>query len=147
MEFGELTQADIDAVKGNSISRGILSKQPQEIDFSYALRHEGKVLVIGGIRLINTTTAWCWVDLTHHAGERIITVYRAIKEWMEILCRDKGIKRLQCYVEIDFEEAMRLVKHLGLRYEFTMPYFVGKKPAYMFVRFFGVSDDICDKQE
>lgn len=137
MEFGELTQTDIDAVKDNSISRGILSKQPQEIDFSYALRHEGKVLVIGGFRLINTATAWGWLDLTHHAGEHIIKVYRAIKEWTEIFCRDKGIKRLQCYVEIDFEEAKRTVEHLGFRYESTMANFVDNKPAYMFVRFFG----------
>lgn len=134
MEFGELTQADIDVVKDDSISRGILSKQPQEIDFSYALRHEGKVLGIGGIRLINTTTAWCWVDLTYYAKEHIITVYRTTKEWIEILCRDKGIKRLQCYVEIDFEEAERTVEHLGFRYESTMPNFVDKKPAWMFVK-------------
>lgn len=146
MEFGELTQADIDAVKDNSISRGILSKQPQEIDFSYALRHEGKVLGIGGIRLINLTSCWLWVDMSKYAREHIKTCYRVISEWFEILMKDKGIIRAQCYIEADFEEAIRLVRHLGLHYEFTMPNFVGKKPACMFVRFFfGVSDDICDK--
>ncbi|KKL27675.1 hypothetical protein LCGC14_2382790 [marine sediment metagenome] len=136
MEFRELKQEDIDAVKDNSVSRGILSKQPEVIDFGYTLEHEGKILGIGGIRLINTTTAWAWVDLTHYAGERIITVYRVIKEWMEILAKDKGIKRLQAYIETDFEEAIRLVKHLGFHYEYTMSKFVGNKPACMFVRFF-----------
>ena len=136
MEFGELTQTDIDVVKNNSISRGVLSKQPQEIEFNYALRHEGKVLGIGGVRLINMTTAWAWVDLTHYAGERIITVYRVIKEWMKILAKDKGIKRMQAYVEADFEEAIRMVEHLGFRRESIMSRFVNEKPAYMFVRYF-----------
>lgn len=136
MEFRELKQEDIDAVKDDSISRGILSKQPEIIDFGYTLEHEGKVLGIGGIRFINMTTAWAWVDLTHYAGEHIITVYRVIKEWMELLAKDKGIKRLQAYIETDFEEAIRLVKHLGFHYEYTMPNFVGNKPTRMFVRFF-----------
>lgn len=136
MKFRELKQEDIDAVKGNSISRGILSKQPEVIDFSYTLEHNGKVLGIGGIRLINLTTCWLWVDMSKYAKEHIKTCYRVISEWLEILMKDKGIIRAQCYIEEDFEEAMRLVKHLGLHYEFTMPNFVGNKPACMFVRFF-----------
>ena len=134
MEFGELTQVDIDAVKDNSISRGILSKQPQKIDFSYALRHRGKVLGIGGIRLINETTCWCWLDLSKDAKEHIIAVYRVVREWFEILMKDKGIVRAQCYIEANFEEAIRLAKHLGFRYESTMSNFIGKKPAFMFVK-------------
>lgn len=136
MEFRELTQADIDVVKNNSISRGILHKQPEIIDYSYCLKHEGKVLGIGGIRFINQTTAWGWVDISKDAESRIITSYRAIKEWMEVLCRDKGIKRLQCYVEMDFPEAIRMVEHLGFEQESIMPRFVGEKSAYLCVKHF-----------
>lgn len=136
MEFRALKQEDIDAVKDDSISRGILSKQPETIDFNYTLEHEGKVLGIGGIRLINMTTAWAWVDLTHYASEHIITVYRVIREWMEILAKDKGIKRLQCYVEVDFPKSKRMVEHLGFRSKYTMPKFVGNKSAYLYVRYF-----------
>lgn len=137
MNFRELKQEDIEAVKDDSISRGILSKQPEVIDFSYALEHEGKILGIGGIRLINLTTAWCWLDFTHYAGEHIITVYRVIKEWTEILVKDKGIKRLQAYIEMDFPEAIRIVEHLGFYRESTMPKFVGNKSAYLYVKYFG----------
>lgn len=137
MEFRELKQEDINAVKDDSISRGILSKQPEVIDFSYALEHEGKILGIGGIRLINLTTAWCWLDLTHYAGKHITTVYRVIKEWTDILVKDKGIKRLQAYIETDFPEAIRIVEHLGFHLESTMPNFVDGKPAYLFVKYTG----------
>lgn len=141
MEFGELTQADIDAVKDNSISRGILHKQPETIDYNYALRHEGKVLAIGGIRLINETTAWGWLDVSKDAESHIITVYRVIKEWMEILVEQKSIKRLQAYVECDFPKAKRTIEHLGFVLESIMPRFVGEKSAYLYVRHFGFEGD------
>jgi RimJ/RimL family protein N-acetyltransferase len=141
MEFSSLTQADIDAMKDRSISRGILSKQPQEIDFSYVLRHEGKVLAIGGIRLINATTAWGWLDISKDAENHIIVVYRSIKEWTEILVEQKGIKRLQAYCECDFPQAIRTLEHLGFHQECIMPRFVGEKSAYLYVRHFGFDGD------
>ncbi len=135
MNFRELKQSDIDFVADHSVSRGILSKQPEIIDFSYTLEHEGEILGIGGIRLINETTAWGWLDLTTYAGNHITTVYRVIKEWMEIICKEKGIKRLQAYIEMDFPEAVRTVKHLGFEQESIMKNFVGNKDAYMYVKF------------
>ncbi len=137
MNFRELKQEDIEAVENDSISRGILSKQPEVIDFGYTLEHEGKILGIGGIRLINLTTCWCWLDLTHYLSEHIITAYRVISEWMIILAKDKGIKRMQCYIEVDFPESVRMVKHLGFHQEHIMPKFVGEKSAYLYVKYFG----------
>jgi len=136
MIFQKLTQDDIEQIKNNSISRGILSKQPGVIEFSYALRHEGKVLGIGGIILINTTTAWGWVDLTVEATEHIITVYRVIRDWTKVLCKTHGIKRLQCYIESDFPEAIRMAEHLGFLHESTMARFVDEKSAYLYVKYF-----------
>ncbi len=135
MDFRELKQSDIDFVADHSVSRGILSKQPEIIDFSYALEHEGEILGIGGIRLINETTCWLWLDLTTYAGSHITTVYRVIKEWLAILMKDKGIIRAQAYIECNFPQAIRMVEHLGLHRESIMENFVGDKPAYLFVKF------------
>jgi len=134
MIFREMTQEDIDFVKDHSASRGIFNKMPQQIEFCYALEHEDKILAIGGITLINLTTAWCWLDMTCYAGNHIIVVYRVVKEWLNKLAEDKKLKRLQCYVEPDFPEAIRMVKHLGFKYEYPMPSFIGDKPALMFAR-------------
>ena len=105
-------------------------------EYSYSLEHEGKLLASGGFRLINLTTAWCWLDQTHHAGSHIQTMYRVIKEWIDIFVKDKGIKRLQAYIMQDFPEAIRLVEHLGFRRESVMQNFIDDKPAYMYVKFY-----------
>jgi len=136
MKFRETTQEDIDFVADHSVSRGIAKRQPECIDYCYTLEHEGKPLGIGGFRLINLTTAWCWVDITDLAGSHITVGYRTIREWIDIFAKEHGIKRLQAYVECDFTEAIRMVKHLGFEYESTMPCFVGDKSAEMFVRIF-----------
>lgn len=136
MKFRETIQEDIDFVANHSISRGIAKHQPEYIDYCYTLEHEGKPLGIGGFRLINETTAWCWVDMTDLAGSHITTCYRVIKEWIDKFVKEHKIKRLQAYVEMDFTEAIRIVKHLGFEWESDMKKFVGNKDAFMYVRIF-----------
>jgi RimJ/RimL family protein N-acetyltransferase len=137
MIFRKMTQEDIKKVAGNSMSRGILHKQPAAIEFDYCLEHEGKILAVGGFRLINETTAWAWLDMTNHAKDHLIGVYRVTKEWMRTLTEELGVKRLQAYVEADFVEGIRLIQHLGFHFEYTMHNFVGNKPACMYVKFYG----------
>lgn len=134
MNFRETTQADLDFVADNSISRGIAKRQPECIDYCYTLEHEDKVLIIGGFRLINPTTAWCWTDWTHLSKDHIVVTYRVTKEWIDIFAKEHNLRRLQCYVETDFEEALRMVGHLGFEWESTMKNFIGDKDAYMFTR-------------
>ncbi len=134
MEFRETTQEDLDFVANHSVSRGILKRQPECIDYCYTLEHEGKPLGIGGFRLINETTAWAWVDITDCAGGHIIPAYRVLKDWIDIFVKEHGIKRLQAYIEMDFPEAIRMVQHLGFEKESIMRSFVGDKDASMYVR-------------
>lgn len=136
MNFRETTQEDIDFVADNSVSGGIVKQQPGKIEYCYTLEHEGRPLGIGGFRLINLTTAWAWVDLTHLSGSHIIQCYRVIKEWIEIFVEEHKLKRLQAYVKVDFPEAIRMVEHLGFEWESTMPNFVGNTPAYMYVKYY-----------
>ena len=136
MEFRETTQEDLDFVANHSVSRGILKRQPECIDYCFTLEHKGKPLGIGGFRFINITTAWCWLDMTDLAGEYIIVAYRVIKEWMEIFVKEHKIKRLQAYIELDFPEAIRMAQHLGFEKESIMRNFVGDKDVSMYTRVF-----------
>ena len=136
MIFREMTQQDVRFMKDNSVSRGILKRQPEQMEFTYALEHEGNLLGIGGIRLINLTTAWCWVDMTSIAGEHIIIVYRVIKEWMEKLVEEKELKRLQAYIELDFPEAIRMAQHLGFEKESILEGFLPSGDAFLYRRLF-----------
>ena len=88
----------------------------------------------GGFRLINMTTAWTWLDLTHDAGSHIRSVYRVISEWIDIFVKDKGIKRLQAYIDPDFPEAIRTIQHLGFERESNMELFYGDRDAYLYKR-------------
>jgi RimJ/RimL family protein N-acetyltransferase len=141
MNFRKTTQEDIDFVANHSVSRGISKYQPECIDYYFTLEHEGKPLGIGGFRLINLTTAWCFVDMTDLAHNHIRDCYRVIKEWIDIFVKEHGIKRLQAYVEVSFPEAIRMVTHLGFHKESTMQNFVNNEPAYLYVRFFDGESD------
>ena len=135
MNFREAIQSDLDYLADHSVSRGIQSKQPSAIEYLYTLEHEGVPLGVGGFRLINLTTAWCWVNLSDKMKHgHVIPTYRVIKEWIEMFTKEHGIKRLQAYVEVDFPEAIRMVEHLGFEQESIMKNFVGDKDAAMFVR-------------
>lgn len=148
MNLRDTTKQDVEFVKEHSVSRGVLGKQPERIDYCYTLEDEGKILGIGGISLITPTTCWCWFDATEYVKEHWKTAYRVISEYLEILMKEKGIIRAQAYVGSDFPAAVRTVVHLGFHRESLMPNFVGKKPAYLYVRFFdGISDDKRNKQE
>lgn len=136
MEFREMTKSDVEFVAKHSISRGVFGKMFRQTDFSWSLEHEGKILATGGIQLINPVAAWGWIDLTEYAQVRIFTVYRVIKEWMEKFCEDNKIKRLQAYIETDFPQAKRTVKHLGFEFESVMKNFMGDKDAHMYKRIF-----------
>ena len=118
----------------HSVSRGIAKYQPECIDYCFTLEHEGKPLGIGGFRLINKTTAWCWVDLTDLAEKHITTCYRVIREWIDKFVEEHQLKRLQAYIECDFPEAIRMVQHLGFEEESRMENFVDDKPAYLYAR-------------
>jgi hypothetical protein len=137
MKFRQMTDTDVAFVAEHSVSRGILGKQPEKIDWDYCLEHEGKVLAVGGIHLVNMTTAWGWIELTSFSKEHTVTVYRVIKEWMEICCKNHGIKRLMAYVDCEYPEGVRTVEHLGFHQESIMPMFIDDKSAYLFIKFYG----------
>ena len=115
MIFRESTKEDFDFVADHSVSRGKV--HPDCIDYIYTLEHEGIPLGIGGFKLMNYDTAWCWVDLTDASGCHIRSVYRVVKEWIDEFMEEKHLTRLQATVECDFEEAIRMVQHLGFKKE------------------------------
>lgn len=134
MEFRLATQEDLDYVAENTVSRGMLKYAPEQTDHIYTIEHEGLPLAVGGFRLINLTTAWCWIDMTPISHEYIKTFYRITSEWIDSFAKEHNLSRLQAYVECDFTEAIRLVQHLGFTKESIMEKFMGEKDAFMYKR-------------
>lgn len=129
-----MTTEDYEYLKDHSISKGIFKNTPEIIDYNFSLEHEGLLLGSGGFRLINHTTAWCWLDMTDHASDHIQTIYRTLKEWIDIFVKDKKIKRLQAYIDPDFPEAINMVQHLGFERESNLEKFYGDRDAYLYKR-------------
>ena len=136
MEFRDTTQEDLDYMADNSMSRGVQKSCPDQISFMYTLADNGIPLGIGGFQLINQHTAWCWVDISPVGHDNVRQSYRTIKEGIENFAKEYNLRRLQAYVECDFDKAIRMVEHLGFERESTMTNFVGDKDAYMYKRIF-----------
>jgi RimJ/RimL family protein N-acetyltransferase len=135
MKFREATKEDFDFVADHSVSRGKV--HPDHIDYVYTLEHNGQPLCIGGFKMLNYDTAWCWVDITDVAGNHTIAMYRVIRDWIDSFIAEHDLTRVQATVECDFTEAIRMVKHLGFHKESIMKKYVNNRDAFMYVRMRG----------
>jgi hypothetical protein len=134
-----MQQSDLDFVAEHGIHKGVLKNQPDCIDYSYCLEHEGKVLVIGGMKLINSTCAIGWIALTVWAGDHIIEVFRCVKTWLSDMAQTIGLTCVMAFVEAGFEEGERTVEHLGFTLKCRIPNYKGEIPADLYIKTFEVS--------
>ncbi len=135
MQLRFTTVTDIEFAAAHSVSRTIFNDLPGQRTWTYTLDDDGRVLGVGGVELITPNAAWAWIDMTDEVTHRDwYSVYRIINEWMEKICKDLGITRLQSYVECDFEIAIRFIEHMGFERESVMKNFVGDRDAFMYVK-------------
>jgi len=137
MDIRLATDDDLKAMADDSISRGCLGQIPDTTDFAYAIEDDGALLAVGGVQLMNPTTAWAWIDLAAQAPDKMVGLFRLIRDHLDSLMREKGLTRLMAAVLVDFPEAVRLVEHLGFVRESRMARWLGDKAAFMYVRLGG----------
>jgi len=133
MLFRTATAGDIAYCTAHSMSRAP-KEYPQSVDRVFALEHDGVVLGVGGVKLLNEYSAWCWINWSTAARENVYTVYRVTKEWLDELVKQHRLVRLMAAVDPTFEEAVRTVEHLGFVKESVMFRFFGDRDAWMYVR-------------
>ena len=134
MEFRKAEESDLAFMAEHTISRGCFKEQPAMMDYVYALEHDGNLLAIGGVKIVNPWTAWAWLDLSEHAPGHYVLLFRLIREWLDAFMEENGIMRIMAGVETDFLKGIEMVEHLGFRRESIMEHFCGKKDAYCYVR-------------
>jgi len=135
MKIRDLTTDDLNFMAEHSVSRG-LKEYPATVDLSFALEDDGQLIGTGGLKLLNKTSAWCWMDWTAEAKGTPYTVFRIVDEYLEKLAKDLGLRCVMAAVRIDFPEAIRTVEHLGFQREGTMVRFYGDSDADFYVRTF-----------
>lgn len=124
---------DLAIVAESSISRGV-KEHTASVDIVYALEHDGHVIAVGGLKLLNPTVAWAWIDFTAEVREHVKDVYRATTEWLDTMMTTHGLKRVMASVDPDFTQAIRLVEHMGFELESVMLRFFGDRPGLLYVR-------------
>ena len=134
MLIRDATPEDSDSVSERSVSRNCVGAIPKTIDLSYAIDHKGVTLAVGGIKLLNATTAWCWMDWSEECLRETALVYRTVRDWLEALIEDMDLVRVQAAVRTDFDRAIRTVEHLGFERESIMRNFFGEKDAYLYAK-------------
>lgn len=138
MEFRQSTQSDFDFVTEHSLYKSGEKDVPSQVRYAYTLDHGDYILGIGGFEMITDTTAWAWLELTEYVGSHLIPTFRVVAEYIDIFCKNHKIRRLQAWVDKDFPEGIRTVRHLGFQEEYMLKDFLGKgKNAIMFVKYFG----------
>jgi hypothetical protein len=132
MEIREITAGDVDEIAKTSISRGP-KLWPKKIGFSFCLTDNGKPLAAGGILMMTPQVAWVWLDFTGEATHKTVAVVRHVRDHMNALMAEHGIKRLMAAVDPSFPQALNLVQHLGFDYESTMASWEDGRPFYLYV--------------
>lgn len=137
MEFRQSTEDDLKFAAEHSLYEPSGKEKMDTVDFVYTLDHGDYILGIGGFRMITDTTAWAWIELTEFVGKHLVPTVRVVSEYMEIFCKNHGIRRLQAWVNKEFAEGIRTTRHFGFEEEYMMKDFLGKgKDAIMFVKYF-----------
>lgn len=135
MELREATESDLIFASEHTVSRGCFRERPDKIEYVSALEHEGEILMVGGIKLLNLHSAWVWMDWTEYALKYKIMCLRLVRDYLDGFMEETGVVRLMAAIEVNFPEAINTAEHLGFHREGYMPKFAGDTAAYMYVRF------------
>jgi RimJ/RimL family protein N-acetyltransferase len=136
MIFREMTQADLDYMAIHGVKEKDRKIHAGQSEYNYALADGDVTLGIAGFRIINDFTAWVWMIPGDEWTQHLAVAFRLLSEWIETFCADFGIRRLEAFVEIGFNEGIRLVEHLGFIEDGIMKNFYGDLPGLRFVRLF-----------
>lgn len=137
MKFREATNKDFEICCEQGISGGKFDSFGEIESHAWTLEHNGEILVVGGFLMITQTSAWGWFEMTQECLNHITETFRVIKDWLNIYCNERGISRIQAFVDTGNHRAIRTVEHLGFYRECTLKYFLGQyKDAYQYAKLF-----------
>jgi hypothetical protein len=124
------TEAEILYAANNAIGPGKIGDIPVVNAYRSVIEHEGKILAVGGINVMNQWSAFATLALTDDARPYMTIVFRTIREYLDGVTA----KCLMATVDPDYEEGKRLVEHLGFTLQGEIPGFLGDKAALLYVR-------------
>jgi RimJ/RimL family protein N-acetyltransferase len=135
VNFREATEEDFADIADKSITKGDKEFSDRE-NYSYVLEDDGKMICIGGFKIINSAMAWCWIDLSIDALDHKAVMLRTTKDWIASFAKEHKLRRLQAYVDVSFEEGINFIEHLGFERESIMKNAMPDGDAIMYRRLY-----------
>jgi hypothetical protein len=93
----------------------------QERGPAYTLFADGKIVGSAGVVLMNKKSGEAWMVLSSLFYNYKKEFFRAVRDKLEDIIKDKGLVRVQAMVVTDFPEAEHWLRHLGFENETPNP--------------------------
>jgi RimJ/RimL family protein N-acetyltransferase len=134
MILRDLKPEDIAFLAGHSTSGGCFRDMPKKAIIAKTLEHEGRLLASGGLALLNKDAALVWLDIAEEGHQHDIAMYRQIRNWLDTVPKELGLKCLMATIDSGFAAGIHLARHLGFYQTGTIPGFFGERGGLLFVR-------------
>jgi hypothetical protein len=127
VEIIPIRDGDYEYVKANCVQQEVKDYPTPVIpDNSFTALFEGRVVAVGGIRLFLPGVGEGWIML--HAQARTDGVFgiiacRAIRDKLDSLSVELGLRRCEVQVRADFPKALRFVEAMGFENPYERRFF------------------------
>lgn len=110
-------------LSSNGIDLNELMKAWKDGGPAYTLIIDGEVVGSSGVVLMGWKRGEAWSLLSSLFYKYPKESYGAIKKNLEVIVKDKGLRRVQSLIKLDLESGPSWMKHLGFEYEGTLKAF------------------------
>jgi hypothetical protein len=133
MHIREATIDDVEFCQQRSVSR-FKGYAPDVIDFAYCIADDETRYGIMYIKLFAPGAAMVGVNMADTMKSKVFSLYRFMGDWLNTVVETHGIRCLLAFVHADFEDAIRLVEHLGFVRKATLETFNNGSPGFLYER-------------
>lgn len=84
---------------------------------SYSLFVDDKIIGCGGVILFGYNRGECWMLVSSEIKKYKKTVFKAVKEHLDLIVKTNNLRRLQTVVVADYEDGKKFIERLGFKPE------------------------------
>lgn len=103
----------------------------EELGVAFTAVDDGRILVVGGVLLIDNVKGHCWTMVSKYAAGYGISVLRVVKGQLESIMETHGLHRVETANIADATEHHRWCELLGFEREGEMRFFDERKRTYV----------------
>lgn len=83
----------------------------------YTALIDGKIIMVGGIMMKWEGVGEAWAFITEDVRNNLIGPYKCLRKMLDVLIKEKQLRRVEASARADFLPGQNMLKHLGFEYE------------------------------